>query len=700
MKPNTKLWIALAVNAFAAPVCAQQSMSWDEAYRQADAKLTELTLDEKISFMRGYSTFFFYGVPEKGIPYLYLSDATQGIHTRDNLPDPTMIRQLERTTAYPCPIALAATFNPALAHEYAKAVGEECRAGGIEILLGPGLNIYRNAQNGRNFEYFGEDPHLTSVMTAEYVRGMQSTGTAACLKHFVANETEFYRRRSNSIVDERALHEIYMPPFKAGIDAGVAYVMTSYNQLNGEWTGQSSYAINELLRNRLGFRGCVMSDWKSVYDTQKIVESGQNVEMPGRDELFGDVRRLLKEGRITEAQISRMIRPLIATGIAFGLYDREKYRPELLDRMPAHKQTVYDVAAEAVVLLRNNGILPLAPGRKILLTGRFLEQIPRTGGCSSASAEVLGYDNVTLTDALRRQFGDALTAISQPTHEQLAAADVVLLSTGTIDVESFERPFALPAQEENFIRRVVEANPNTIVVVNSGSGIRMSSWNDKAAAILYGWYPGQNGFEALADILAGERSPSGKLPMTIEREFDDSPAQGTMPAGAEFYHTAPRAFNERLMSLYNVNYTESVLVGYRWYETKGIAPLYPFGAGLSYTTFSLTKPRAAGNFPTGKPLTVSVTLTNTGSRTGSEVVQLYITENAPSVVRPKKELKAFRKVQLAPGKSAVVEFEIERSALAFWNSETHAWQVNPGDYTLSLGTSSADIAATLPIRVK
>jgi len=614
MKTSVKLLLAFATAAATiAPAAAQQVVAWDEAYRQADARIAQLTLDEKISFMRGYSSFFFYGVPEKGMPYIYLSDATQGVHMRDNLSDPTMVRQLERSTAFPCPISLAATFNPSLAYRYAEAVGEECRAGGIEVLLGPGMNIYRNSQNGRNFEYMGEDPLLASAMVAEYVKGMQSTGTVACLKHFICNETEFYRRRSNSIVDERALHELYLPPFKAGIDAGVGYVMTSYNRLNGEWAGQNADLIRRILRGELGFRGCVMSDWSSVNDTEKVVKSGQNVEMPGRKEFFGEVRALLKEGRITEKDIEKMIRPNIATSIAFGLYDREKYVPALLEKFPAHKQTGYDVAAEGIVLLRNNGILPLAEGRKILLTGRFTEQIPRTGGSTSSSAEVLGYDNVTLTAALREVYGDAVRVVEKPSREELAAADVVLLSTGTIDVESFERPFALPKEEEAFIRTAVESNPNTIVLVNSGSGIRMGGWNDKAAAVIYGWYPGQSGFTALADILSGKLSPSGKLPMTIEKEFNDSPAKGTMPAGAEFYNKAPRAYNERLIQLYDIDYKESVLVGYRWYETKGIAPLYPFGFGLSYTTFELSKPRAPKAFPADKPLKVSVTLTNTGA---------------------------------------------------------------------------------------
>ena len=658
--------LSLAACCAAAGLFAQQFVSWDEAYRQADSLIARLSLDEKIYFARGYSSFFFYGVPEKGIPYLYLSDATQGVHLRNNLPDSTMVRQLERSTAFPCPIMLASSFDPELAFRYAEAVGEECRAGGIEVLLGPGLNVARNSQCGRNFEYFGEDPLLTSVMAAAYVRGMQSTGTAACLKHFIGNETEFYRRRSNSLIDERALHEIYMPPFRAGIEAGVAYVMTSYNQLNGEWAGQNSRVIGELLRGELGFRGCVMSDWSSVYDTEKVVKSSQNVEMPGRREFVEEVRELLRQGCISEKDLERMIRPNVATAVAFGLYDRVKYRPDLLGRFPAHAETACEVAAKGTVLLRNNGILPLAVGRRILLTGRFIREIPRTGGSTSSSAEVLGYDNVSLADAVRAEFGDAVQVVERPTREQLAAADVVLLSAGTIDV----------------------------------SGIRMSGWNDRAAAVIYGWYPGQNGMTALAGILSGRINPSGKLPITIEREFADSPAKGTMPAGAEFYNKAPRAYNEKLIRIYDIDYAESVLVGYRWYETKGIEPLYPFGFGLSYTTFSLSKPHAAKKFPVKGPLTVRVALTNTGSRSGAEVVQLYVSQRNPTVVRPKKELKAFRRVELAPGKSREVEFELDRSALAYWDDRTHGWRVDPGEYVLSLGTSSADIAVELPVTVE
>ncbi|MBP3483146.1 MAG: glycoside hydrolase family 3 C-terminal domain-containing protein [Alistipes sp.] len=692
-----KLLIMIAALAAFGSAAAQQKSSWDEAYRKADEIIAKLSLEEKVKMTHGYSNFFFNGVPEKGIPYVYLSDATQGVHMRNNLPDPSMVKQLEKSTAFPCPIMLSATFNPELAYTYAKSIGEECRAGGIEVLLGPGINIYRDSQCGRNFEYFGEDPYLTSRMAENYVKGMQSTGTASCLKHFIANNLEFNRRRSNSVVDERALHEIYLPGFKAGIDAGAATVMTSYNQLNGEWCGQNEYVIKDLLRGYLGFRGGIMTDWKSVYDWEKVVKSGQNIKMPGNPQFYieGDPSKLLKEGKITERDIETMIRPIIATCVAFGLYDREKYDTSLLSKLPEHKDNAYKVASEGIVLLKNNGILPLdaSDGAKILVTGKFLNAIPRGAG----SAAVEGYDNVLLSAAMREVFGKNVKFAKEPTQEMVKNADIVIVSVGTLDSESVERPFALPAKEEAFVKGILGQNANTVVVVNSGSGIRMTDWADKAAAIIYGWYPGQNGFRAIADVISGKINPSGKLPMTIEKEFSDSPAKNSVPKGSALV----RNTNEHLIKVFDVNYDESVLVGYRWYETKNIAPLFPFGFGLSYTTFSLDKAKlSAKSITADQPVKVYVTLTNTGDREGAEVVQLYVSEKNPTVLRPKKELKGIKKVNLAPQAKAVIEFEVDHKDLAFWDDKAHGWKVNEGEFVISLGTSSADIACELPLTAK
>lgn len=675
---------------------ADQVVGWDEAYRLADEKIRELTLEEKLQFTRGYSEFYFYGVPDKGIPYLYHSDATQGVHIRNNLKDTTLVKQMERSTAFPCPVMLAATFDEALAAEYGRAVGEECRAGGIEVLLGPGVNMARNSQCGRNFEYFGEDPLLTGAMAAAYIRGLQSTGTAGCVKHFLCNETEFYRRRSNSVVDERALHEIYLPPFKDAVDAGVAFVMTSYNRLNGEWTGQNKWLIDTLLRNEMGFRGSVMSDWSSVYDTYKTVTSGLNTVMPGNRKFSDELAALVRDGKVTEADIDRMICPAIATGIAFGLYDRTKYRPELLERFPEHCALATSVAEKGIVLLKNNSTLPLKKGRSILVTGPFIDADPRANDNPASSADVKGYDYVTLRAALSDEFGGDVRFVASPTGSELQNADVVITTTGTVDMESFERPFALPRDEEKRLRKITKLNPNTVVLVFSGSGIKMTGWADNTAALLYCWYPGQTGMKAVAGVLSGRINPSGKLPITIEKDFKDSPAKGTMPQGAEFYNTAYRAYNEKLITLYDVNYDESVLVGYRWYDTKGIEPLFPFGYGLSYTDFKIGGIKARVK---GHEAEIRFTVSNVGERDGIETVQVYFTETNPTVMRPQKELKAFRRVELKAGKSETVSIKVPIAEIGFWDTVTHRWNVNPGEYIISVGTSSRDIAGTARITI-
>jgi len=676
---------------------AQLVVSLDEAYIKADSLLKVLTLEEKVEMTRGYNRFFFKGAEDKGLRPVYLSDATQGVNIRSYLKDPSLPHQLEKSTAFPAPILLSSTFNPDLSYQYAKSIGEECRAGGIEVLLGPGINIYRESQCGRNFEYFGEDPYLTSRMVEPYVKGMQSTGTASCLKHFLGNNTEFYRRRSNSVIDERTLNEIYLPGFKAGIDAGAMYVMTSYNLFNGEWAGQNPQVIKEILRNQLGFRGAVMSDWNSVMDLEKTIKSGQNVEMPGNRSFGTTVMNLVKEGKVTEADIDKMIRPVLATCIAMDFYKRPKYEPSLLVRFTEHERTAQKVAEEGIVLLRNeSNILPLDPkvNRNILVTGKFVNDVPEGGG----SAYVKGYHTVSMMDALKKAFGRTVYYIEHPTDQEIEEADVVILSMGTLDAESIERPFDLPKEDESFMKNIVEKNSHTIAVINSGSGINMSAWNDKLAGLLYGWYGGQSGFTALADILTGKVNPSGKLPITIERSFNDSPAYGYLPVNATLYK---EIYNEPLIQVYDVKYKEGVLVGYRWYDTKNITPLYPFGFGLSYSSFEISKPVLSSKVMTAdKPVTCSVTLKNTGSRAGAEVVQLYVHENSSTVLRPKKELKGFRKVTLNPGEQQTITFQIGAKDLAFWDDVRHGWKTNAGNYSLFIGNSSGNITQTSKIEFK
>lgn len=693
MKKAIIIALLMATGAFV-KLPAQPSMDASAAYKAADEILDKMTVEEKALLVRGKDKFFIHGFEDLGIRPVYMSDASMGVNLRNNHPSPEIIDQLDSSTAFPATILLASTFSPGLAYEYAKAIGEECRAGGIDILLGPGLNIYRQSQCTRNFEYFGEDPFLISSMVANYVRGLQSTGTAACLKHFYGNNTEFYRKRSNSLIGERAMNEIYFPGFKAGIDAGAMSVMTSYNLIDGEWAGQSSHVIKDLLRKHLGFEWLVMTDWNSVWDLEKTIKSGQNLEMPGSYDFGTSVMELYASGKITEKDLDDMARPILATSIAMGFWSREKQDKTLLSKYPEHAAVAEKVAEEGIVLLKNrDNILPLdtARNRKILLTGKFVDNI----ACGYGAAEVSGYGNITLREALENEFGKTIYYIEKPTVADLQDADVVILSAGTEDRESVERSFYLPKEETSFLNYVTGHNSNTVVIVNSGSAIDMSGWNDKAAAIIYGWYGGQAGYKAMADIITGKTNPSGKLPVTLEKSFKDSPAYGYLPKGAQFYKELR---NEQMINIYDVNYNEGILVGYRWYDTKAIEPLYPFGFGLSYTDFSISKPSiSSGKLKDGKSVKITMNVENTGNMDGAEVVQLYIKENSPSVLRPEKELKGFRKVYLAPGESEEIEFEINCDDLSFWDETGHCWKTNPGEYTIMIGNSSRNISYRIPL---
>jgi len=651
---------------------AQQVMETSEAYKKADELLKKLTIEEKALMVRGYNKFFIKGFEEKGILPVYLSDATQGVNIRNNLPDPNVVKQLERSTAFPSPILLASTFSPELSYQYAKAIGEECRAGGIEVLLGPGLNIYRQSQCARNFEYFGEDPYLVSQMVSQYVTGLQSTGTAACLKHFYGNNTEFYRKRSNSIIGERAMNEIYLPGFKAGIDAGAMSVMTSYNQIDGEWAGQSSYVIKKILREKLGFKWLVMSDWNSVWDLEKVIKSGQNLEMPGSYNFGVSVLDLYHEKKITEKDLDDMIRPTLATCVAMGFYSRPKYDTTLLSKYPEHEQTARRVAEEGVVLLKNrNEILPLDPtkNRKILLTGKFVYEIPRGYG----AAEVIGYNNVSLIDALQKVFGRTVYYIEKPTVAEIKEADVVLLSMGTRDKEAVERPFALPREDESFMRYITKNNPNTIAIINTGSAIDMSAWNEQLAALIYGWYGGQSGFEALTDIIIGKVNPSGKTTDTWAENYMD------YPSSAKFSH------NE---SVHDEMYEDGIYVGYRYFDSFGVKPLYCFGYGKSYTDFEI---KAGKISVEGNEIQIPVTVKNTGKiYAGKEVVQVYYSAAGGVMEKPYQELAVYQKTKLlAPGETEEIVLKYQAEQMASYSEKEAAWILEKGDYIIRVGNSSA-----------
>ncbi len=685
-------WAAITGSAMAAQPF-QPPVSYEKADQRAGELLGRMSTADKLQLISGYNAFFIHGFPALGIPTLRMSDATQGLRLTKPIG-----QTLDKSTAFPAPISLAATWNPELAYRYAQSVGEECRAGDVAFLLGPGMNIYREAQCGRNFEYFGEDPYLAARMIERYVRGVLDTGTIPTLKHFVANNTDFYRRTSDSVIDERTLHEIYLPAFKAGVDAGAMAVMTSYNQLNGEWCGQSHYVITDVLRGSLGFKWLVMTDWHSVWDAEKVIKSGQDLEMPGEKFITQDGARLLAEGKVNIADIDRMARAIMRTCIAMGLYDRPVKDDRMLARFPAHVQAALATAREGIVLLKNNGVLPLAQQADgtILVTGLFVDKLARGGG----SGRVEGFDVVTLRQALTDTYGARLSFAAEPTDDQLKAASAVLVSTGTFDSEGSDRPFALPEAEEKRVTRAVSLNSRTVVIVNSGGGIQMTGWNDRAAAVVYAWYPGQIGNRALAEILCGDVNPSGRLPITIERRFEDSPGYGYIPAGEQLY-AGKMPMEEMKHPGYQIEYKEGVFVGYRWYEAKKLAPLYAFGSGLSYTRFAIANAEpSSAVVPHGRGVSVTCRVTNTGKRAGAETVQLYVhAANAP-VVRPEKELKGFAKVELAPGESRDVTIALRPQDFAYWDVKRHNWTVAPGEYELLVGSASDQIARRTKVTIE
>ncbi|MDB4353844.1 glycoside hydrolase family 3 C-terminal domain-containing protein [Akkermansiaceae bacterium] len=671
----------------------------EDAKEQARTIVSQLTIDEKISLIGGHNVFFTKGFEKFKVPAMYLSDATQGVNIRPHLDD-----QLEKSVAFPSPIALASTWNKELAGDYAKSIGEECRAGEIAVLLGPGMNIYRIAQNGRNFEYFGEDPYLAARMIENYVVGMQGTGTIATLKHFIANNTDYKRRTSNSVVDERALREIYLPAFEAGVNAGAMAVMTSYNLVNGEHTGQSKEVITGLLREDLGFKWLVMSDWWSVYNSEKVIKSGLDLDMPGepRDEypdymkkdaffLRFSAKALLAEGKVEEADIDRMVTNILTTEIAMGLLERPIKDASFFDNFGRHEAVALQTGRESMVLLKNNGVLPIAnkDGISILLTGEYSDKIPHGGG----AAEVVGYDHVTMLAALKEVYGDKVAYLETPADEDVKAADYVIYSAGTFDSEGWDKSFDFPEEVDKEITRIASLNGNTIVAVSSGSGMNMTAWNDAVAGLLYSWYPGQIGFRAFAEIVAGITNPSGKLPITIEKSFKDSPGYGYLPEGKELY-TGWDEDHRIIDPIVDVTYDEGVFVGYRWYERKAIEPLYGFGFGLSYTTYEYSNLRLEQSaIKAGASLSFKIDVKNTGAVDGQETVQVYVRDVASSVERPVKELKGFQKVQLNSGAKKTLHFTLTERDFAFWDVKTKSWVVEPGQFEVLVGAASDDILA-------
>ncbi|RLD11754.1 MAG: glycosyl hydrolase [Chlamydiae bacterium] len=645
--------------------------------KRAELLVKEMTLNEKGGMVSGLSEFYLPGIKRLGMQSFYMADSSLGIRLLDNTPT-----GLKKTTAFPCSLTLASTWNPSLSYEYAKAIGEECNAGNVSILLGPGMNIYRMSTCGRNFEYTGEDPFLASRIIEEYVKGLQSRGVMATLKHFVANNTEFHRRQSNSIIKERELHEIYMPAFKAGIDAGAAAVMTAYNLVNGEWAGQSKYVITDLLRGELGFKGLVMTDWVAVYNQVKAINSGLDLIMPEAQNMAENVRL----GKVSEKSLDRMVINILTACFKMGWYDKKFYDKSLIKKFRYHQKTALKTNHEGIVLLRNkNNFLPIRKKHinSILLIGNAAEKIVYGGGASV----VKGYNNITLLDAMRKEFGDKLIYKKTASNKEIKAADAVIVALSSFHKESIDTDFDSKPENSKIAGKVAKLNPNNVVVTMFGSGQHMVNWANEVTSILYAWFGGQSQGKAIVDILVGRVNPSGKLPITIEKEFADCPCADYRPERepewdifGKYKHT------------YKLKYKEGIFVGYRWYDTKRIEPLYPFGFGLSYTSFEYDNLKLSSHkIYKNKPLIVDFTLKNTGKRIGAEIAQLYVHDIESSVKRPVKELKGFEKVFLKPGETKKISLKLHWKDFAFWNPKTKEWTVEPGKFKIMIGASSREI---------
>ena len=703
--------------------------------RVSDA-LSRMTTEEKVALTHAQSKFSSAGVPRLGIPELWHTDGPHGIRPEvlwDEWDQAGWTN--DSCTAFPALINLAATWNRDMASLYGDCIGQEARYRKKDILLGPGINMGRTPLNGRTFEYMGEDPYLAGQLVVPYVKGVQANGVAACVKHFAVNNQEVRRTATNSVVDDRTLYEIYLPAFKAAVEEGGAWaIMGSYNLWNGQFNCHNKRLLCDILKGEWGFDGVVVSDWGGCRDDDEAVTNGLDIEMgtwtnglrgAASDSyqnyhLARPFLERLRDGRASEADLndkaSRVLRTIFRTSMA-----SERHFGEFTS--PAHFEAARRIAADGIVLLQNDGTLPLSipQGGKILVVGENAYKMMVVGGGSSnlktkyevipldalreafaGKAEVVwerGYVGDVTTDYNKVVTGQDLSekrSSAQLRADAVSAAsdaDCIIFIGGlnksnNQDNEGTDRlDIVLPYGQDELIEALAAVGRPMVVVNISGSPVAMP-WAPKVNAIVQGWYGGSESGHALADVLTGAVNPSGKLPFTMPKSLADGPLK------TERQYPGVREEGKQWWQEY---YDEGVFIGYRWYDTRKIPVDFAFGHGLSYTTFDLSN---ASIRRSGKGWKVSATLRNTGSREGAEVVQLYVADTEASVARPSKELKGFEKVSLKPGESRKVSFTISREDLSFFDADAHEWVAEPGEFHALLGTSSDKISADLPFVLK
>ena len=651
--------------------------------------IAKLNLEQKCALLSGAGTFTTRGCPKAGVPSITLSDGPNGVRKQAGAADHLGLNPSVPATCFPTAATVACSWDPALGEEIGRAMGEEAAAQEVAVLLGPGLNTKRSPLCGRNFEYFSEDPYLSGKMAAAYVRGIQSEGIAACPKHFAVNSQELRRMASDSVLDERTLRELYLTGFEIVVkEAAPKTIMSSYNLINGTYANENAHLLQDILRRDWGFSGAVVTDWGGSNDHALGVKNGSTLEMPAPG---GDaVRELLaavQSGKITEADVDARLDELLTLVLDTSAVVQKHSRSFDAD---AHHALARRAAAESAVLLKNDGgILPLAAGARVAVIGDFAET-PRYQGAGSSAVNSIKVD--TLLDCLAQSglqcagFAAGFDRQGRPDADKKAQAvalaqkaDTVLLCLGLDEIKESEGldrvDMKLADNQIELLQAVEQANPNTVVVLNAGASLE-TPWLAHCRALVYGALGGQAGAGAMVDVLTGKVNPGGKLAETWANAYEETPAKDNFAGAGR-----------------TVQYREGLYVGYRYYQTAGVPVAFPFGYGLSYTSYAYSDLKVTAD-------SVSLTVTNTGARDGAEIVQVYIAKPGAEIFRPAQELKAFARVSLAAGESRTVTLPLDDKAFRYWNTRTNGWEIEGGRYEVRVGASSADIRLTANVDIR
>lgn len=680
-----------------ASVNAQNIPTVTQAHKdRAAAIVSKMTLEEKCNLVSGKKDrFFTYPIERLGVPEVNMADGPQGVRNYGT-------KKLN-STYYPCGIAIAASFNREVAKGVGTGIGYDAKARGVGIMLCPGVNIYRSPLCGRNFEYMGEDPYLASETAANYIAGIQEQGVMSTIKHFAVNNQEYERHQVSSNIDERTINEIYFPTFRKAVEqAKVAAVMTSYNPVNGVHAAENSWLIKDNLR-KWGFEGIVMSDWVSTYSTIGCAFSGLDLEMPLAYAMKPEyLIPLVKNDVLPIEELDEKCMHIIQSFLAYGYFDRPMKDTSIPEDYAVSREFAYRAALEAPVLLKNeNGALPVKGG-KILLVGPNADCIPYGGG-SGAMYPYKKYET-TLYQGLKNLGCKVECRSDIPSvPEQYKDVKTIICAVGfnhSTEKENSDRKYELESEQLSLLERACNSGKKVVVVVYSGGEVGFCPWADKVDAIIMNWYTGQEGGRALSEILTGKVSPSGRLPFTFWGSLENNPSTPNYQIrklDPSCYGKDVARYNKDRHGRYRfTEYAEGIYVGYRGIEKFGLTPLYPFGFGLTYSSFEYSGMNVGRK---GSDVTVKFVLKNTGKVKAAEVAQIYVAPVNPSVARPARELKEYVKVALAPGESREVVVNLPETAFSYYDTNRHDWVVDNGGYKIQIGASALDIKLESSIEI-